>query len=48
MYGCGGLCIALGPMYSCGGVSMAGEAFVLLWRVKYGYEGVCMAVKGYV
>ena len=35
-------------MYSCGGVFIAMEGYVWLWRVMYSYGGPCIAVEGYL
>ena len=35
-------------MYSCGGLCIAVEGYVQLWRAVYSCGGLCIAVEGYV
>ena len=35
-------------MYSCGGLCIAVESHVKLWRAVYSYGGPCIAVEGNV
>ena len=35
-------------MYSCGGLCIAVESRVHLWRAVYSCGGLCIAVEGYV
>ena len=35
-------------MYSYGGLCIAMEGDVYLWRAMYSYGGLCIAVEGYV
>ena len=41
MYSCGG-------GYSCGGVGIAVEGHVWLWRAMYSFGELCIAVEGHV
>ena len=35
-------------MHSCGGLCIAMEGYVYLWRVMYSFGGPCIPVEGHV